>query len=105
MGQCDGKVAFVTGASRGIGLAIATRLSSEGASVVVCASRMGSHGELAGTLEETVSILQANGGKASAVVCDLSDASARADLRRSSAPASAGPRFRIPRMRCARRTA
>ncbi|MCH7866550.1 MAG: SDR family NAD(P)-dependent oxidoreductase [Myxococcales bacterium] len=80
MGQCDGKVAFVTGASRGIGLAIATRLASEGASVVLCASRMGAHDDLVGTLEQSVSLVQANGGKASAVACDLSDASARADL-------------------------
>lgn len=80
MGQCDGKVAFVTGASRGIGLAIATRLAGEGASVVLCASRIGAHGDLPGTLEQAVSSIQANGGKASAVVCDLSDASARVGL-------------------------
>lgn len=80
MGQCDGKTAFITGASRGIGRAIATRLGAEGASVVLCASRMGSHGNLQGTLEESVSSIQAQGGKASAIVCDLSDASARADL-------------------------
>ena len=80
MGQCDGKIAFITGASRGIGRAIATRLSAEGASVVLCASRMGTHGDLEGTLEESVSYIQSQGGKASAVACDLSDASARADL-------------------------
>jgi len=80
MGQCHGKVAFITGASRGIGLAIATRLASEGASVVLCASRMGAHGDLAGTLEESISSIQASGGKATAVVCDLSDASARVGL-------------------------
>ncbi|MFT5444568.1 MAG: citronellol/citronellal dehydrogenase [Myxococcota bacterium] len=80
MGECDGKVAFITGSSRGIGRAIAKRLSSEGASVVLCASRMGTHGALPGTLEEAVSEIQAAGGKASGLACDLSNADARADL-------------------------
>lgn len=80
MGCCHGRVAFVTGASRGIGRAIARRLSSEGAAVVLCASRMGAHGKLAGTLEEAVSEIQASGGKASAVAADLSDEAAREGL-------------------------
>jgi NAD(P)-dependent dehydrogenase (short-subunit alcohol dehydrogenase family) len=80
MGSCEGKVAFVTGASRGIGRAIAQRLAAEGASVVVSASREGAHGKLPGTLAETVSSIQAAGGKAAAVACDLADAAARADL-------------------------
>ena len=66
MGSCDGKVAFITGASRGIGRAIAQRLASEGASVVLNASRMGRHGKLLGTLEEAASEIQAGGGKAHA---------------------------------------
>jgi hypothetical protein len=80
MGSCDGKVAFVTGASRGIGRAIARRLASEGASLVVCASRMGAHDDLQGTLEEAASEIQAAGGKAFAIAADLSDSSARNDL-------------------------
>lgn len=87
MGSCDGRVAFVTGASRGIGRAIARRLAAEGAAVVVNASRMGAHGALAGTLEETVSEIQAAGGKAAAVACDLSDGAAREGLvERASEP-------------------
>jgi NAD(P)-dependent dehydrogenase (short-subunit alcohol dehydrogenase family) len=87
MGSCDGKVAFITGASRGIGRAIARRLSAEGASVVLNASRMGAHGKLLGTLEEAASEIQAAGGKAHAVACDLSDEKARADLiERASEP-------------------
>ncbi len=80
MGSCDGKVAFVTGASRGIGRAIARRLASEGAAVVVCASRMGAHDDLQGTLDEAASEIQAAGGKAFAIAADLSDSSARSDL-------------------------
>jgi NAD(P)-dependent dehydrogenase (short-subunit alcohol dehydrogenase family) len=87
MGSCDGKVAFVTGASRGIGRAIARRFSAEGASVVLCASRMGVHGELKGTLEEATSEIQAAGGKAAAVAADLADPASRRDLiERASEP-------------------
>jgi len=73
-------VAFITGASRGIGRAIAKRFAAEGASVVVNASRLGSHGKLEGTLEETVSEIQAAGGKAAAIACDLFDPAAREGL-------------------------
>ncbi len=80
MESCDGKVAFITGASRGIGRAIARRFAAEGASVVLCASRMGAHGKLQGTLEEAALEIQAAGGKAFALAADLADADARTDL-------------------------
>jgi NAD(P)-dependent dehydrogenase (short-subunit alcohol dehydrogenase family) len=80
MGQLQGRIALVTGASRGIGRAIARRFAAEGAAVVVSASRLGSHGDLAGTLVETVKAIEAAGGRAAAEPCNLSDAEARADL-------------------------
>jgi hypothetical protein len=78
--RCEGKVALVTGASRGIGRAIARRLAAEGASVVLSASRMGAHGRLEGTLEEAVSELVESGARAVGVAADLSDVEARSDL-------------------------
>jgi NAD(P)-dependent dehydrogenase (short-subunit alcohol dehydrogenase family) len=48
--------------------------------VVLVASRLGTHGELPGTLEESATEITADGGRAAAVECDLSDPEARADL-------------------------
>lgn len=80
MGNCSGRVAFVTGASRGIGKAIARRLAAEGAAVVVNSPVMGEERGQPGTLESTVEDIRAMGGQAEAIACDLSDPSARADL-------------------------
>lgn len=73
MGVLDGKIAIVTGASRGIGAEIARRFGREGAAVAV-AARTTEQGTspLDGTIAETVEAIRAEGGTAVAIRTDLS---------------------------------
>jgi NAD(P)-dependent dehydrogenase (short-subunit alcohol dehydrogenase family) len=67
----EGRVAIVTGASRGLGKCFALALARAGASVVVSA-RTDRPGALPGTIQETVEEIRAAGGRAIAIRCDTS---------------------------------
>jgi len=80
-GTLAGRVAVVTGASRGIGEAIARRLAMEGAKVVVSARTVEqSEHPLPGTITDTVARIRAAGGEAHAVKADISRPEDRRNL-------------------------
>jgi citronellol/citronellal dehydrogenase len=66
-----GKTLFVTGASRGIGLAIALRAARDGANIVIAAKSKVHHPKLPGTIHTAAAEIEAAGGKALAVACDI----------------------------------
>jgi citronellol/citronellal dehydrogenase len=68
-----GKTLFITGASRGIGLAIGLRAARDGANVVVVAKTVDPHPKLPGTIHTAAAEIEAAGGKALAVQCDVRD--------------------------------
>ena len=68
-----GKTMFVTGGSRGIGLAIALRAARDGANVVIAAKTDVAHPKLQGTIHSAAALVEEAGGQALAVVCDVRD--------------------------------
>jgi citronellol/citronellal dehydrogenase len=66
-----GKTIIVTGASRGIGAAIAERCAKDGANLVLTSKTVDPHPKLAGTLGETAEMVEAAGGQALVVQADV----------------------------------
>lgn len=66
-----GKTAFITGASRGIGKAIALRLAREGANIIIAAKTITPHPKLEGTIYTAAEEIESAGGKSLAVQCDI----------------------------------
>ena len=75
-GACAGKVALVTGASRGLGKAIAVRLAAEGATVGLTARTMEPDPKYVGSLRQTLEEITAAGGSVQKVELLLTGADA-----------------------------
>src|ERR1700689_2764433 len=69
----SGKTLFITGASRGIGLAIALRAAREGANIAIAAKTTQPHPKLAGTIYTAAEDIERAGGKALPLVVDVRD--------------------------------
>src|SRR5579862_4926215 len=66
-----GKTLFITGASRGIGLAIALRAAQDGANIVIVAKTAEPNPKLPGTIFTAAKEIEAAGGKALPIACDI----------------------------------
>ncbi len=67
----SGRTLFITGASRGIGLAIAVRAAADGANVVVTGKSVDAHPKLPGTIHTAAEAVERAGGRALAVAMDV----------------------------------
>jgi citronellol/citronellal dehydrogenase len=79
-----GKTLFVTGASRGIGLAIAKRAAADGANIVIAAKSDRPHPKLPGTIHTAAAEIEDAGGKALPLAVDVRDEKAVAEAVRRS---------------------
>ena len=68
-----GKTLFVSGGSRGIGLAIVKRAAADGANVAIAAKTVEPNPKLPGTIHSAAAEIEAAGGKALALACDIRD--------------------------------
>ena len=73
MENLKGKTLFVSGASRGIGLAIAKRAAQDGANIILAAKTAEEHPKLPGTIYTAADEVIESGGQALPIVCDIRD--------------------------------
>lgn len=90
MHELKGKTLFVTGASRGIGLAIALRAARDGANVAIAAKSTEPHPTLPGTIHTAAAQIEAAGGKALPLVVDIRDEHRVAEAVRETAEVFGG---------------
>ncbi|MFK2878532.1 SDR family oxidoreductase [Rhodanobacter hydrolyticus] len=88
MSNLSGKTLFITGASRGIGLAIALRAARDGANVVIAAKSGVPNPKLPGTIHTAAAAIEEAGGQALAIRCDI-----REEAEVHAAAAQAADRF------------
>jgi NAD(P)-dependent dehydrogenase (short-subunit alcohol dehydrogenase family) len=91
MRRFDGRRALVTGASRGIGAALARRLAALGADVAISARTLDRHPTLPGSLQETASDIGASGVRCVVVVADMTKEDDRARIVPSAVDGLGGP--------------
>ena len=85
MSTLNGKTVFITGASRGIGRAIALRAARDGANVVIAAKSTKPHPKLGGSIYEVAAEVEAAGGKALALALDVREETQVADVMQQAA--------------------
>ncbi|ABD85599.1 SDR family oxidoreductase [Rhodopseudomonas palustris] len=73
MASLKGKTLFISGGSRGIGLAIALRAARDGANVAIAAKTAEPHPKLQGTIYTAADEVRAAGGNALPILCDIRD--------------------------------
>ena len=76
MSNLKGKTLFITGGSRGIGLAIAVRAARDGANVAIAAKTVEPHPKLPGTIHSAAAAIEDAGGRALPIACDIRDENA-----------------------------
>ena len=90
MTSLEGKTLFVTGGSRGIGLAIAKRAATDGANIIIAAKTSEPHPKLPGTIHSAAVEIEEAGGQALPLVCDIRDDKAVEDAVRQGAEKFSG---------------
>ncbi|BCQ07827.1 short chain dehydrogenase [Mycobacterium heckeshornense] len=90
-GRFAGRRAVITGASRGIGAAVAERLAAEGADVAITARTLDQHDHLAGSLTQTRQRAARCGARVAVIVADLTDEHQRDTIIPTAADELGGP--------------